>query len=424
VLIQPINRKEFIERTFPYPYSYMVYQESGIYYVKDGHTGMIMYNSSNASDVIQYAIDNAPDDSTVIVVGTVTLDNTVVVSKRIRLVMDKVICKASANPCIQLGTENTYVEGGILEFTYMTGDNKQNNGILFKNWGGGLVRFGKMELFDRALYFDTTNAAGAGENKVYFGVIRWSNYGIYFENVNKWMEGNRFEGSIFGCNYGIYTQGASKFTLFIGVIDNVEVSDSYDIYDLAGGGIYIMYFVRMGRSVYQRSTLIYAANYGAFFGRGLAVSAPGKAVDAKPDGTLTIQSDSSPVGPVLILRHPQYDLWWIDARNDNKNLEFLLGGSTPVMYLRGSDGALRLDVVKFDSGSYNIATGDTQTLPAGFYYVSLGPNTVLEVYNSATGVWETALLAGGKGFIASDGSNVRLRNTGTATETSYYYRVL
>ena len=405
--------------------SYIVFTDGSKYYAKNGSTGMIEYSSSSGSDTVQYAINNAPEGSTVAVVGTVTLDNTVVVSKKLRLIMDTAICKASANPCIMLGTESTYIEGGVLEFIYMVGDNKQNDGILFKNWGAGVVRFGKMEQFNRALHFDTTNASkGAGENKVYFGVIRWCNYGIYFAKSTVWMEGNRFEGSIFGCNYGIYTQGSSKYTLFIGVIDNVEVSGSYDIYDVAGYSIYILYYTRISRCVYQGSTLIYTANNMAFYGRGLVVSAPGKTIHAGPDGTLTIQSDSSPVGPVLKLKHPQYDLWWIDARNDNKNLEFLLGGSTLAMYLRGSDGALRLNVVKFDSGSYSIDANATQTLPEGFYYVSLGPNTVLEVYNSTTGVWDTALSAGGKGFIASDGSNVRLRNTGTATETSYYYKVL
>jgi len=63
-------------------------------------------------------------------------------------------------------------------------------------------------------------------------------------------------------------------------------------------------------------------------------------------------------------------------------------------------------------------------IPAGLWYASLAPNTLAEVYNPQTAAWETAIAAGGKGFIASDGSNARLRNTGTATENSYLIRAL
>jgi len=57
VLIQPVNRKEFEERTFPYTYSYMVYQKDDMYYAKDGITGSIEYSDKDAVNVIQYVID-------------------------------------------------------------------------------------------------------------------------------------------------------------------------------------------------------------------------------------------------------------------------------------------------------------------------------------------------------------------------------
>jgi len=62
VLIQPINRKEFEERTFPHAYSYMVYQKDNTYYAKNGDTGNVEYSDIDAAKVIQYVVDKVVGD--------------------------------------------------------------------------------------------------------------------------------------------------------------------------------------------------------------------------------------------------------------------------------------------------------------------------------------------------------------------------
>ena len=57
MLIRPVDRKEFVERTFPHTYSYMVYREGDVYYAKDGVTGSVEFSDVDAVNVIQYAID-------------------------------------------------------------------------------------------------------------------------------------------------------------------------------------------------------------------------------------------------------------------------------------------------------------------------------------------------------------------------------
>ena len=46
MLIQPVNRKEFVERTFPHAYDVLVYQEGGHYYAKDAYGNVICVDSS------------------------------------------------------------------------------------------------------------------------------------------------------------------------------------------------------------------------------------------------------------------------------------------------------------------------------------------------------------------------------------------
>jgi len=55
VLIQPVGRKEFVERTFPQAYDVLVYQEGGHYYAKDRNGNVICVDSPTAC--IQEAVD-------------------------------------------------------------------------------------------------------------------------------------------------------------------------------------------------------------------------------------------------------------------------------------------------------------------------------------------------------------------------------
>jgi hypothetical protein len=68
--------------------------------------------------------------------------------------------------------------------------------------------------------------------------------------------------------------------------------------------------------------------------------------------------------------------------------------------------------------SVTVGAGGTYVIPKGVYYIFLGANTSLEVYDDVAGSWKTAIASGGSGLAVSDGSNVRLYNSGTASESS------
>jgi len=58
VLIQPVDRKEFVERTFPHEYSVMVYTENNNYYAKNQDGGIICSNSPTAclQEAVNYLV--------------------------------------------------------------------------------------------------------------------------------------------------------------------------------------------------------------------------------------------------------------------------------------------------------------------------------------------------------------------------------
>jgi len=66
VLIQPVGRKEFEERTFPYEFGYMVYKKDGKYYAKNGSTGNVEIVDVDAGRVIQYAINMSKNGGVVV----------------------------------------------------------------------------------------------------------------------------------------------------------------------------------------------------------------------------------------------------------------------------------------------------------------------------------------------------------------------
>jgi hypothetical protein len=96
-----------------------------------------------------------------------------------------------------------------------------------------------------------------------------------------------------------------------------------------------------------------------------------------------------------------------------------------VDYLRVGDGGVKLDKIVFDPGTgVSVEAGGVYTVPAGVYYVNLGPNTVAEYFSDIDNAWLVIVPAGGKGIVISDGSNARLRNTGLSVESSTIRRVL
>jgi len=65
VLIQPVGRKEFEERTFPQAYDVLVYQEGGHYYAKDRNGNVICVDSQTAC--LQEAINHVGSDGLIFI---------------------------------------------------------------------------------------------------------------------------------------------------------------------------------------------------------------------------------------------------------------------------------------------------------------------------------------------------------------------
>jgi hypothetical protein len=71
--------------------------------------------------------------------------------------------------------------------------------------------------------------------------------------------------------------------------------------------------------------------------------------------------------------------------------------------------------------SVSVAAGGTYTVPRGMHYVKCGTSTKVQVYIG--GAWTDYSAAGALVLVVSDGSNVRLYNTGTTAESSTMRRI-
>ncbi|MCS7366457.1 MAG: hypothetical protein NDF52_01060 [archaeon YNP-WB-062] len=117
MLIQPVGRKEFEERVFPYMYSYIVYKEGDKYYAKSGNTGVVEYIDIDASNVIQYAIDNSEFGQSIII-RTPKPWSTYKLSKPI-VPKDGVAIIGEGNP---VGVTPTYLQVGFSGGVVLEGD--------------------------------------------------------------------------------------------------------------------------------------------------------------------------------------------------------------------------------------------------------------------------------------------------------------
>jgi len=87
-----------------------------------------------------------------------------------------------------------------------------------------------------------------------------------------------------------------------------------------------------------------------------------------------------------------------------------------------ADNALRfsqIDKVFGTESAVTVTAGSTSTISKGVFLVSLGANTKVEYSPDGGTTWRLLIPAGEGGVVISDGSNVRLNNTGTSDEDSY-----
>jgi len=111
-----------------------------------------------------------------------------------------------------------------------------------------------------------------------------------------------------------------------------------------------------------------------------------------------------------------------DASSDVMNIEshasrHAHGGADAI-----ANNALRfsqIDKVFGTESTVTVTAGSTSTVSKGVYLVSLGANTKVQYSPDNGTTWRDLIPAGEGGVVISDGSNVRLNNTGASDEDSY-----
>jgi len=134
VLIQPVNRKEFVERTFPREYSVMVYTDGNHYYAKDSSGNIICTDSPTAC--IQEAVNAVANGGTVYIKrGTYYLSSRInIVNNNIRIIGEGGRgWYSGSGSTVLVSPTNDYAiyirgEGTSIELITINGNN-QGNGI-------------------------------------------------------------------------------------------------------------------------------------------------------------------------------------------------------------------------------------------------------------------------------------------------------
>jgi len=134
VLIRPVDRKEFVERTFPHEYSVMVYTDGNHYYAKDSSGNIICTDSPTAC--IQEAVNTVADGGTVYI-----KKGTYYLSSRINIVYNNIRIigeggrgwYSGSGSTVLVSPTNDYAiyirgEGTSIELISINGNN-QGNGI-------------------------------------------------------------------------------------------------------------------------------------------------------------------------------------------------------------------------------------------------------------------------------------------------------
>ena len=93
----------------------------------------------------------------------------------------------------------------------------------------------------------------------------------------------------------------------------------------------------------------------------------------------------------------------------------------------GGDDAIANDALRFSQidkifgteSTVTVTAGSTSTISKGVYLCSLGANTKVEYSPDNGTTWRDLIPVGEGGVVISDGSNVRLNNTGASDEDSY-----
>jgi len=226
VLIQTVGRKEFEKRTFPYTYSYMVYQKDNTYYAKNGDTGDVEYSDTDAAKVIQYAADK------VIGIG----GGRILIRRGVYNAYSQVWIRSTINRPVRLIIEG---EGGATSIDYESATRIVFRTISLTNENSSTaIRVGYR-------YDDNGNeVAGWYSNGVKIGIRDLS-----IQCLDTRLRGLVIEGSsdrfdlvnmgVYNCSYGVVLRGMAEASMG-GRIVGSNLSGGYrDVSGISGAAIQI-----------------------------------------------------------------------------------------------------------------------------------------------------------------------------------------
>jgi hypothetical protein len=231
--------------------SFMGWREGDYYFVKDAN-GVIKYIGTDASTVIQSALNDLPDNGVFIVLGTggvFPLSSPLTIAGYLKtiLIYATLICPTGAQALV-FGTENKSFEKGYVYVNRIDGTDrgKGKYGIHLK-WGcNNRFQINHITNCDIGVYIDaqTLDKGAVADNEWYFNLLDFNGDGIVIRGASysHHAEGQRFYGgSIFNnTNRGLWIKSYAKHTQFYAVADY----NHPDIDDDVGYTIIIAPFVR------------------------------------------------------------------------------------------------------------------------------------------------------------------------------------
>ena len=264
-----------------------------------------------------------------------------------------------------------------------------------------------------------------GEN--IWELVRWRlcDKIVYFEGTTNWenssfCEGQQFiNGFMSGSNHGIYIEDKIKAggMLITCGIDNLEVANSYDFYNLCDttkytiGNLLLIRFIRDANCKFKENDMVMCPNFGTFLVGDLKVNGDIEAYKLdnnkinKTDRTLISKNGNIDITSSSIYPHINFK----DNINDNYDARIGLSNGTDLAFYTGGSGTI-YDNVYMKKGATRINPSGTVSIPAGSENYTIGLNAGVPSSNfsiSITPSWLTTYKVMSKskaGFIIGFGT--------------------
>jgi hypothetical protein len=248
-------------------YSAIVYKDGDLFIAEDD-VGARIKENTDASTVIQKAIDDYAEWGLVIVKPTITLSTPLKIQKQYSNVEFLGDIESAGVNAIELGDTTHPAHGSRIKISRIMGIDKTAHGIVFKNARYVHIDFSVIKMCDIGLYFDACSGGG-GQGCFIRGPILtdFATAAIRFSAATDSMEGNFFETGIAKAPIGfdLMSGGNSGYQYFVGWIDCVDVAGSEDIKDNVGKQFFLCSYARRQTCTIHKTSMllnVYQSNFG------------------------------------------------------------------------------------------------------------------------------------------------------------------